>query len=79
MMFRREKTVGEPVTVGAVFRRVCIGEVVETARVISVSPDSVGITHVRYTIHYGRADASDEMRTLALSSFAALFRERVVA
>jgi hypothetical protein len=47
--------------------------------VLAVSKDSVGITHVRFSVHYERIDTADELRTLALSSFAELFSERVLA
>ena len=55
------------------------GKSVETARVIAVSKDSVGITHVRFSVHYERVDTADELRNLALSSFSELFSERVLA
>ncbi|HSK39954.1 MAG TPA: hypothetical protein VK943_09310 [Arenibaculum sp.] len=62
---------------GSVYRRTHFGQVVETARVLSVAADGAGIPHVRYTVHYEKCETSDELRTLALSSFAALFGERV--
>ena len=78
MLFKRQRPV-EEVAVGAVFRRLCAGEVVETARVLSISRDPAGIPHVRFSIHYDRAEAADDLRTLALATFASLFRERVGA
>ncbi|QQP92141.1 hypothetical protein JL101_010575 [Skermanella rosea] len=64
---------------GSVFRRTTPGKIVETARVLAVSKDSVGIPHVRFSVHYERVDTADELRTLALSSFSELFSERVLA
>jgi hypothetical protein len=78
MFFRRQKAPVD-ITEGSVFRRTTRGKSVETARVIAVSKDSVGITHVRFSVHYERVDTADELRTLALSSFSELFSERVVA
>jgi hypothetical protein len=78
MFFRRQKAPAD-ITEGSVYRRTTRGKSVETARVIAVSKDSVGITHVRFSVHYERVDTADELRTLALSSFAELFSERVLA
>ncbi|WP_158045702.1 hypothetical protein [Skermanella pratensis] len=64
---------------GSVFRRTTPGKTVETARVLAVSKDSVGIPHVRFSVHYERVDTADELRTLAVSSFSELFNERVLA
>lgn len=76
MIFRRERP-EDSVTVGAVFRRLSAGEVMETAKVLSIARDPAGIPHVRYAVHYDRVDTAQELRTLALTSFNALFRERV--
>jgi hypothetical protein len=68
MFLRRQKAPAD-ITEGSVYRRITRGKSVETARVIAVSKDSVGITHVRFSVHYERVDTADELRTLALSSF----------
>ncbi len=77
MFSKRQKSQAE-VTEGSVFRRTTRGQSVETARV-KVSADSVGIPHVRFSVHYDRIDSADELRTMALSSFSELFSERVHA
>ena len=78
MFSKRQKSQVE-VTEGSVFRRTTRGQSVETARVIKVSKDPVGIPHVRFSVHYDRIDSADELRTLALTSFSELFSERVHA
>jgi hypothetical protein len=64
---------------GAVFRHDAGTAGVETAEVIDVPTDDIGIAHVRFRVRITRGDATfvDEQRTLALSSFCARFRERV--
>jgi hypothetical protein len=64
---------------GSVFRRTTPGKIVETASVLSIANDSVGIPHVRFRVHYERVDTADELRTLALAAFSELFNERVLA
>ena len=78
-MFSRRRKAPVDVIEGSVFRRTTPGKIVETARVLAVSKDSVGIPHVRFSVHYERVDTADELRTLALSSFSELFSERVLA
>ena len=65
---------------GAVYRRVRPNNLVETARVLAVTTDNVGIPHVRVDIrvdgpHYARI--SQGQRLLSLDAFAADFTERV--
>jgi hypothetical protein len=63
---------------GASFRRACRYDMVETARVISVSPDSVGIPHVKFSLRItGPRGVSEDQRTLSLESFQSLYRERI--
>ena len=70
------------VLIGYVFRRTRESRVTETAEVVSVNPDRAGIPHVRYRLSFARperrADPA-EYRTLALSAFTDLYRERVTA
>lgn len=52
----------------------------ETARVIAVSRDPLGIPHVRFHYHVERGyDIMDEQRTLALKSFSEVFPVAVSA
>src|SRR5690348_1243471 len=67
---------------GAIYRRVRPNNLVETARVLAVTTDNVGIPHVRVDIrvdgpHY--AQVSQGQRLLSLDSFAADFTELVRA
>ncbi len=78
-MFLRRRKAPVDIIEGSVFRRTTPGKTVETARVLAVSKDSVGIPHVRFSVHYERVDTADELRTLAVSSFSELFNERVLA
>jgi hypothetical protein len=78
-MFLRRSRGEEQVTEGAVYRRTHFGQVVETVRVLSLSSDCAGIPHVRYAVHYEKGEVSDELRTLSLSSFAAIFSQRASA
>ena len=65
---------------GDVYRRVRANNLIETARVLAVTTDNVGIPHVRVDIqvdgpHYARI--SQGQRLLSLAAFAADFTERV--
>ena len=67
---------------GAIYRRVRPNNLVETARVLAVTTDNVGIPHVRVDIrvdgpHYARI--SQGQRLLSLDAFAADFTELVGA
>lgn len=64
---------------GAVFRHDGGSAGVETAEVIDLPKDDIGIAHVRFRVRITRGDATfvDEERILALESFCARFRERV--
>ena len=67
---------------GNIYRRKRDSRVTETVEVVSVIPDRAGIPHVRYRLSFARAERrSDpaEDRTLALSAFTELYRERVTA
>jgi hypothetical protein len=64
---------------GAMFKRKLDDAAVETARIISISPDPSGIPHVRYQAaverpFQGRVETGP--RTLNLASFNARFSER---
>ncbi len=65
---------------GAVFKRIVSGSMTETAEIVEVGQDRMGIPHVRFNAtllrgHYAASAA--EQRTLSLESFCARFRDRV--
>ncbi len=63
---------------GAVYRRPGTGSVTETAEVLEVARDNMGIPHVRFRLRVARGtDARVEQRTLALDIFYARYKERV--
>jgi hypothetical protein len=65
---------------GALFRRLRAPEIVETAQILDVSPDSAGIMHVRFNLRIsGPRFAEEDQRTLALESFRSLYCEAVPA
>ncbi|MGH6947390.1 MAG: hypothetical protein ACREDZ_08685 [Kiloniellales bacterium] len=65
----------DDVKVGSVYRKVCPGNVVETAKVIGVRQDSLGIPHVHYSLVIERSqiESLEETRTLGLTSFTEQF------
>jgi hypothetical protein len=68
------------VEVGASYRRYGAGAVIETAQVIDVAPDKMGIPHVRYQLNVARRGAVKpfvESRTLSLEAFQARYKERL--
>ncbi len=67
------------VRVGAIFRHAMSGNAVETAKVVEVGRDSLGIPHVTYDlkVEKGRLAAYEERRTLGLESFKSRFEETV--
>jgi len=63
---------------GALYRRPGTGAVTETAEVIEVASDKMGIPHVRFQLRVARGpDTRTEQRTLALDIFYARYKERV--
>jgi hypothetical protein len=68
---------------GAVYRHNGPGNIVETAHVLHVGPDPMGITHVRYKVMVEqlreRRTNFQEWRTLNLESFTTYFSETVDA
>lgn len=63
---------------GASYRRPLNGSVTETAQVLEIAEDKMGIPHVRFKLHVARGtDARTEQRTLALDIFYARYRERI--
>jgi hypothetical protein len=63
---------------GGLYRRPDTGPVIETAEVLDVARDTLGIPHVRFQLYVVRgSDARIEERTLSLDSFFARYRERI--
>jgi len=68
------------VEVGAFYRRTGTGAFVETAQVLDVAEDKMGIPHVRFQLQVTRGGirrSTLETRTLALEAFQNRFRDRV--
>lgn len=77
-MFSWRKRVQE-VEIGELYRRESNLGVGETAQVVSVWDDDVGIPHVRFHRRQGamdKAKAAIDDRTLALSAFVQLYPQR---
>ena len=82
------KVSGKPLDVGdvregATYRHKRPGELTETAKVVHVGPDAMGITHVRYRVmvecpREHRANF-EESRTLNIETFSDYFFETVEA
>ena len=65
---------------GASFHRRRDHEIVETAKVIDVSPDAAGILHVRFDLKISSPRMADQaQRTLSLEYFHSLYREAAIA
>ena len=66
---------------GALYRHSDSGNVIETAQVIEVGPDTMGIPHVRYKVLVERSREShtrfEAVRTLNLRTFSSHFSEAV--
>ncbi len=66
---------------GAVFRRNGPGDLIETAKVIQVEPDALGIPHVSFDVRIEKIKNDKSIfkarRTLNLSTFASYFSEPV--
>lgn len=63
---------------GSAFRHPQAGEVVETARVLSLCSDPLGIPHVRFMVSYEKSQRTileDGPRILSLTAFASRYRE----
>jgi hypothetical protein len=65
---------------GCIYRHTGPGDIVETARVIRVHEDAMGIPHVSYDVMVSKSQAGfKERRTLNLKSFSEYFRDPVDA
>jgi hypothetical protein len=78
MSFLSRKTRVPEVNQGSLFHRRRDHEIVETANVISVTPDASGIVHVRFDLKISGPRSVDvEQRTLSLEYFHRLYGEAV--
>jgi len=71
----------QEVTVGSVFRNIRKGNIIETAKVLDIAPDSMGVPHVHYSVSIQSSDRKcfEEQRTLGLTSFAERFSKLLTA
>ena len=78
--FKIDRTRPE-VKAGAIFRCRLPSQVIETAEVIEVGPDAMGVPHVKYNLVVagGTISSFAEMRTLGLETFANRYNEPVPA
>lgn len=70
---------GQQIEAGATYTRQGTGAFMETAEVLDVAPDKMGIPHVRYQllVQRGVSKPTVETRTLSLEAFLGRFRERM--
>ncbi|MHB1217650.1 MAG: hypothetical protein ACYC1L_05570 [Alphaproteobacteria bacterium] len=81
LLFKRGEQL-EYIKRGSQFRRVLTDRTVETAEVVSVHTDQLGIPHVRYRVDFLRPNRQryvEGTRVLAARSFFDLYQERVGA
>lgn len=69
------------IKVGSTYRHAGPGDIIETAKVIDVGPDPMGIPHVVYKVQIERGQQRQcvERRTLNLQSFSEYFSESIEA
>jgi hypothetical protein len=72
----------QEVQIGGVFRSIRKGNIIETARVLDIVPDPMGVPHVHFMVSVKSAhqdsfeahkDSFEEHRTLGLAAFAEKF------
>ena len=65
----------QEVKVGGVFRNILRGDIVETAKVIDIVPDPMGVPHVHFMVSIRSAhhECFKEQRTLGLATFSERF------
>ena len=65
----------QEVKIGGVFRNIRKGNIVETARVLDIVPDPMGVPHVHFMVSLGNThhECFREHRTLGLATFAERF------
>ncbi len=71
----------QEVTIGGVFRHIRKGNVVETARVLDIAPDPMGVPHVHFMVSVkgSHRESFEEQRTLGLATFAERFQSALPA
>jgi hypothetical protein len=80
--FAKRDELGPTLEPGSVYRNVRQGNVVETAKVLAVTRDGLGIPHVRFDVTLdspGKIRLVEGRRILCLAAFAEQFKERVTA
>ena len=71
----------QEVKIGGVFRNTLRGDMVETAKVIDIVPDSLGVPHVHFMVSIRSAhhECFKEQRTLGLATFSERFPSAMTA
>ncbi len=71
----------QEVTVGSVFRKIRTGNIIETAKVLDIVPDPMGVPHVHYSVSIESSyrKCFVEQRTLGLASFSERFSKALTA
>lgn len=67
---------------GSIFRSVRAGNLIETAKILAITKDGLGIPHVRFDVTLdspGKTRLVEGRRVLCVASFAQQFPERVSA
>jgi hypothetical protein len=80
-LFKRDPDL-DVIRAGSVYRRVRRDNTVETATVLAIHDDSLGIPHVRYRVSIGRADNyifEEGPRVLSLFGFAEYYHQRLAS
>ncbi len=69
------------VRIGGVFRSIRKGNIIETARVLDIVPDPMGVPHVHFmvSVKSPHQDSFEERRTLGLTTFAERFASALPA
>lgn len=69
------------VKIGEVFETTRDGNIVETAKVVGVGPDSLGIPHVHFEVQIKKANINcvEENRTLGLETFTRRYSKCIAA
>jgi hypothetical protein len=80
MRFSRQARAAPDIEKGARFQRQRGWRIVETAHIIDVVADSLGVPHVRFSVGVGPRDTLFEhQRTLSLESFRMLYKQTPTA
>ena len=71
----------QEVKIGGVFRNILRGDMIETAKVIDIVPDSMGVPHVHFMVSIRSAhhECFKERRTLGLTTFSERFPSATTA